>query len=209
MAKRGRPTAAERALRRERILDAAVSLFAAGGFGATSLDEIAITAGVTKRTLYVDFGDKAAVFAAAVDREHDRIRTVATDAGSLLDVATELVFVLHSDSAVALHRSVIAEAPRFPALARAFYATGPEHSIALLARYLPDPAPRPGSHHRAPGSPPPAPTVPTAEAIAEALYALLLGEPHRRRLLALAPAPTRPEAAAHATAALALLEARS
>ena len=181
MAKRGRPTAAERALRRERILDAAVTLFAARGFGATSLDEVAAAAGVTKRTLYVDVGDKAALFAAAVEREHDRIRAVATDAGSLADVATELVFVLLSDPAVALHRSVIAEAPRFPELAHAFYEAGPQHSIDLLARYLP------------------------AGTDAGALYSLLLGEPHRRRLLALDPAPTRPEARIHALAVTTLL----
>jgi AcrR family transcriptional regulator len=181
MAKRGRPTSAERALRRERILDAAVVVFSAHGFGATSLDEVAAIAGVTKRTLYVDVGDKAVLFAAAVEREHDRIRAVAADAGSLADVATELVFVLLSDPAVALHRSVIAEAPRFPELAAAFYATGPQHSIDLLARYLP----------------------PGAEAAP--LYSLLLGEPHRRRLLALDPPPTRAAALAHVAHAVELL----
>ncbi|MGD8168451.1 TetR/AcrR family transcriptional regulator C-terminal domain-containing protein [Herbiconiux sp. P16] len=186
MAKRGRPTADERALRRERILDAVVAQFSARGLGATSLDEVASTAGVTKRTLYVDFGDKAALFAAAVEREHDRIRAVATDAGSLLDVATEMVVVLHSDSAVALHRSVIAEAPRFPELARDFYETGPQHSIDLLARYL---------------------TGDGAPARAEALYSLLLGEPHRLRLLGLTPAPSRTWATSHAARALELLTA--
>ncbi len=185
MAKRGRATAGERAERRERILDAAVTAFALRGFSAASLDEIAAAAGVTKRTLYVDIGDKAALFAAAVEREHDRIRAVATDAGSLADVATELVLVLHSDSAVALHRSVIAEAPRFPALARTFYETGPQHSIDLLSRYLPD--------------------SPAITATATALYSLLLGEPHRRRLLGLVPAPTRLESRALATTALAQL----
>ncbi|MCS5716869.1 TetR/AcrR family transcriptional regulator [Herbiconiux sp. CPCC 205763] len=185
MAKRGRPTAYERAVRRERILDAAVATFAGRGFGAASLDEIAAAAGVTKRTLYTDVGDKAALFAAAVEREHDHIRAVATDAGSLIDVATEMVMVLHSDSAVALHRSVIAEARRFPDLAQTFYASGPLHSIDLLASYLP-----PGGD------------TPTRAA---ALYSVLLGEPHRRRLLDLTPAPTRSEAAAHASASLALL----
>ncbi|MGN6325420.1 MAG: TetR/AcrR family transcriptional regulator, partial [Pseudolysinimonas sp.] len=40
---------------------------------------------------------------------------------------------------------------------------------------------------------------------AEALFALLLGEPHRQRLLGLRPAPDRAEAAAHASAALSAL----
>lgn len=183
MSKRGRPTEEERAARRDRVLDAAVAVFAAHGFGATSLDLIASTAGVTKRTLYVDVGDKAALFAAAVDREHDRIRAVAE--GPLVDVAAEVVHVLHSEPAVALHRSVIAEAVRFPALAADFYDRGPAHSVDVLARALPEGA---AAHH-----------------LATALYALLLGEPHRRRLLGLDPAPSREAATAHARSALALL----
>ena len=185
MAKRGRPTTIERGQRMDRILDAAVTLFAAGGFEATSLDEVAARAEVTKRTLYVDVGDKAALFTAAVDREQNRIRTRATEASSLQEVAAELVFVLHSDSAVALHRSVIAQAPRFTELAAGFYETGPQHSIGLLARALPRADP--------------------SLSRATALYSLLLGEPHRRRLLALDPAPTREAAAIHAAQALALL----
>jgi len=182
MAKLGRPTAAERALRRDRVLDAAVALFAARGFAATSLDEVAALAEVTKRTLYVDVGDKAALFAAAVEREQDRVRAAATDSRPVDEVAAEMVFVLLSDSAVALHRAVIAEAPRFADLAARFYVSGPQRSIDLLARSL-------GQD----------------EARAAALYSLLLGEPHRRRLLALDPAPSRKAAAAHAASALALL----
>jgi hypothetical protein len=64
-----------------------------------------------------------------------------------------------------------------------FYETGPQHSIGLLARALP---------HDDPSR-------------ATALYSLLLGEPHRRRLLGLDPAPTRATADAHAARALALL----
>lgn len=183
MAKLGRPTAAERALRLARELDAAVALFTQRGFGGTSLDEVASIAGVTKRTLYSDFGDKRALFAAAVEREHDRIRVVASERGSLRDVATETVFRLHSDTAVALHRSVIAEALRFPDLARDFYASGPQHSIDLLAGLLPL----------------------VNRDSAAALYSLLLGEKHRRRLLELDPAPSRSEAGSHARASLAVL----
>jgi AcrR family transcriptional regulator len=186
MAKRGRPTANERAERRERILDAAAAAFGARGFGGASLDEVAAAAGVTKRTLYVDVGDKAALFAAAVEREHDRIRSVAERPGvhALHAVASEIVFVLHSDQAIALHRAMIADAPGFPELAERFYETGPEHSIAVLGRALGE-------------------VSPPDRAVA--LYALLLGERHRRRLLGLDPAPTRETAQDHAAACLALL----
>lgn len=186
MPKRGRPTAAERAVRRERILDAAVAAFAARGFGGTSLDDVAAASGVTKRTLYVDVGDKAALFSAAVEREHDRIRVVARQSPhDLPSTATEIVHVLHSDRAVALHRAVIADAPGFPELAERFYEAGPGHSIAVLEGALPQ--------------------EPSTRLRATALYSLLLGEQHRRRLLGLDPAPTRAQAAAHATACLEVL----
>ncbi|WP_440708293.1 TetR/AcrR family transcriptional regulator [Herbiconiux sp. YIM B11900] len=198
-AKRGRPTADDRDRRRTRILDAAVGSFGDRGFAGSSLDEIAATAGVTKRTIYTDYGDKAAVFDAAVEREHDRIRAIAGEGATLQQVAAELVFVLHSDAAIALHRSVIAEAPRFPELARRFYAAGPGHSIALLARHLtaPDATDAAGTDRE--------PAASAALPRAEALYALLLGERHRRRLLALDPAPTAADAAAHAASCLAVL----
>jgi AcrR family transcriptional regulator len=44
--------------RRRRILDAATSLFDANGFDGTTTDDIAATAGVTKRTLYRYVGSK-------------------------------------------------------------------------------------------------------------------------------------------------------
>lgn len=181
--RRGRPTEADRARRRDRLLDAAVACFVETGFEATTLDAVAARAGVTKRTIYVDHGDKAALFAAAVDRLHAGIRGVASAEGSLESAAIELVHVLHSDEAVALHRLVLTEAWRFPALAAAFYETGPRASVALLAALLPS-----GDRH-----------------LAEPLHALLLGEPHRRRLLRLAPAPDRAEARRHAVSTLRLL----
>jgi AcrR family transcriptional regulator len=196
-AKRGRPAAGERAIRRTRILDAAVTRFAADGFDGTSIEDIAATAGVTKRTVYVYVGDKAAIFSAAVEREHDRIRAVASDSATLPEVAAALVFVLLSDPAIVLHRLVIAEAPRFPQLARDFYTAGPQHSIDLLARLLPEADPAYAAH--------PQPDVhPDAADMGrgQALYTLLLGESHRRRLLALDRAPTRAQARARANWAL-------
>lgn len=183
--KRGRPTAAERERRGTRILDAAVAEFSTAGFAGTTLDDIAANAGVTKRTLYVDYGDKSALLVAAVEREHDRIRRTASLDASLTDIAIEMCLVLFSDSAIALHRAVIAEAPRFPELAADFYEAGPRDSIQLLARHLPE------SAHR--------------DATAAGLYSLLLGERHRRRLLALDPAPSRTAVVEHVEDVLALL----
>ncbi|MBF4570651.1 TetR/AcrR family transcriptional regulator [Plantibacter sp. VKM Ac-2880] len=190
--RRGRPTAAERDRRREAILDVAIARFTAYGYGGTTIEAIAADAGVTKRTIYSWFGDLAGVLSAAVERQHAYLLAVdapGSDAESLEDAATRLVLALHSDVSVALHRLVIAESPRFPEVAARFYAAGPARSIAFLGAQLgpASPAGQPGPR-------------------AEQLYTLLLGEPHRRRLLGLTPAPTPEAARAHARACLALVD---
>jgi TetR/AcrR family transcriptional regulator len=53
---------------RKRILDAAERLFAQGGFHATSVDQIARTAGVNKALIYYHFADKSALVQALFTR---------------------------------------------------------------------------------------------------------------------------------------------
>ncbi len=55
--------------RREQLLDVGRSLFAEKGFGATSVEEIAATAGVSKPVVYEHFGGKEGLYAVVVDRE--------------------------------------------------------------------------------------------------------------------------------------------
>lgn len=188
--KRGRPTAEEREQRRDQILDVAVALFVSNGYGQVTIEQIAATSRVTKRTIYTYFGDKAEVFTAAVERF--RIRALddfESGEGSLEDVATRLVLVLHSDDAVGLHRLMIGESAQFPDLADRFYTSGPGGYIRLLAECLGERLPPHDRDH-----------------LAEALFGLLLGEDHRRRLLGLRPAPTPAAARDHARAALSLLQ---
>lgn len=181
--KKGRPTADERAQRRDEILDAAVRLFIRGGFEQVTLDDIVGEAHVTKRTIYAYIGDRTEIFLAAVERMRERtFRQVAADAG-LRELAEHIVFMLQSDEAVGLHRLMIAEAQRFPELARRFYEEGPRGYIVRLEALLPDSDPL----------------------LAEQLFALLLGEPHRQRLLGIRAAPDRAMAALQARAALSAL----
>jgi TetR/AcrR family transcriptional repressor of mexJK operon len=186
--KRGRPTAAERRAREAEILSSALGVFLRCGFGDATVDELAAAAKVTKRTIYAYFGDKDALFTAMVK---DLAVTVsldtASDHGNLSSLAGRIVFRVHSDELVGLHRLVIAEADRFPELARVLHSYGDARHIARLAEHI-----------RAERD--------VALAVfAEPLFSLLLGERHRRRLLGLDPAPTPEEAAAHADQALAFL----
>ncbi len=55
--------------RREQLLDIGRSLFAEKGFDATSVEEIAQRAGVSKPVVYEHFGGKEGLYAVVVDRE--------------------------------------------------------------------------------------------------------------------------------------------
>jgi TetR/AcrR family transcriptional regulator, mexJK operon transcriptional repressor len=186
--KRGRPTADERRRRETEILTAALGVFLRTGYGASTVDELAAAAQVTKRTLYAYYGDKAGVFAAMV---RDLAAAVSLDAASDRDtletLAARIVSRVHSDELVGLHQLVIAESTRFPELALILHSSGDARHIARLA-----------GHIRAERGP-------ASEPLAEPLFSLLLGERHRRRLLGIDPPPTPAQAAAHADAALALL----
>src|SRR6195952_1396247 len=55
--------------RREQLLDVGRSLFAEKGFEATSIEEIAARASVSKPVVYEHFGGKEGLYAVVVDRE--------------------------------------------------------------------------------------------------------------------------------------------
>jgi TetR/AcrR family transcriptional repressor of mexJK operon len=189
--KRGRPTAEERRAREAEILSNVLHVFLLCGYGASTVDELAAAAQVTKRTLYTYYGDKAGLFAAMVTQLAATVSLDATSDDDTLEVlAARIVSRVHSDELVGLHRLVIAESARFPELALILHSSGDARHIARLAEHI--------RAERGPAS----------EPLAEPLFSLLLGEKHRRRLLGIDPAPTPAEAARHARAALAQLGLR-
>ncbi|CAM5199353.1 Transcriptional regulator, TetR family OS=Castellaniella defragrans (strain DSM / CCUG 39792/ 65Phen) OX=1437824 GN=BN940_02316 PE=4 SV=1 [Castellaniella denitrificans] len=58
---------------RQRLLDAARALFAAQGYAATSVEQVALEAGYTRGAFYSNFQDKTDIFLALLRREHERI----------------------------------------------------------------------------------------------------------------------------------------
>lgn len=70
MAKRVRMSAQAR---REQLIGVARSLFAERGYEATSIEEIADRAGVSKPVVYQHFGGKEGIYAVVVDREVQRL----------------------------------------------------------------------------------------------------------------------------------------
>jgi AcrR family transcriptional regulator len=68
--------------RRQQLLDIGRRLFAERGFEGTSIEEIAAQAKVSKPVVYEHFGGKEGLYAVVVDREVERLLTMAT---TLLD----------------------------------------------------------------------------------------------------------------------------
>lgn len=64
-----RRTRMTRAARREQLINTARSLFAAHGYDAVSIEEIAAHAGVSKPVVYEHFGSKEGIYQVIVDRE--------------------------------------------------------------------------------------------------------------------------------------------
>ncbi|MGH3289521.1 MAG: TetR/AcrR family transcriptional regulator [Streptosporangiaceae bacterium] len=79
-----------RAQRREQILAAATEAFARSGFAATSLEDIAAEAGVTRAVLYRHFDSKTDLYQAVLDRMCARLDThVAEPVGGFTDASID------------------------------------------------------------------------------------------------------------------------
>lgn len=79
-----------RAQRREQILTAATEAFARTGFAATSLDDIAAQAGITRALLYRHFDSKTDLYQAVLDRMCTRLEAhVEEPVGGFTDTSID------------------------------------------------------------------------------------------------------------------------
>jgi TetR/AcrR family transcriptional regulator, mexJK operon transcriptional repressor len=128
----------------ESILAAAKRTFLQSGFGAVSMDAIAREAGVSKATVYAHFAGKEELFGAVIERECEHY-LAGFSAGELdpVDVRASLTTLgcrfldlLLSPDAIALHRIILGEVGRFPALGEVFWRAGPERNLAQIEFFL-------------------------------------------------------------------------
>ena len=121
---------AERAAeRRQAIVDAALDEFIARGFTATRLDDVAKRAGVAKGTIYLHFKDKEALFEelirTAIVPVVNRLTTPPPMIGSVRDALEAFAMTFIKEVATTrradIIRLIIAEGPRFPAIADFYY----------------------------------------------------------------------------------------
>jgi TetR/AcrR family transcriptional repressor of mexJK operon len=140
----GRPTRQEAERRHQSLLESAIHLFLAKGWDGASVDEISRHSGVAKRFIYARYPDKGALFVGAIEQfigekmeilhsfevlPEDVEQGLCAFGRTLLDVA------LRTET-LAFLRLFIAEAPRFPDLAKLFVENNRHRGLAEINRVL-------------------------------------------------------------------------
>jgi len=126
------------------MVDAARSLFLKQGYDRTSMEEIAVKAGVSKQTVYKHFADKKRLFEEIVLATTSQVdRVVALVAGPLVEtlnvkrdltlLGRQFLAALMDPRLLRLRRLVIANADQMPELGRSWYAQGFERVLNTLS----------------------------------------------------------------------------
>lgn len=126
------------------IIEAARKTFLARGFDSASMDVIALTAGVSKRTVYNRFRSKEELFAAAILQTCRRmlpadfadIEASLPPEEFIREMARRFLHGVLEPEALALRRIAIFEAPRVPALGKAYLTHGPRWIVEIYKPML-------------------------------------------------------------------------
>jgi AcrR family transcriptional regulator len=124
---------------RERVLRAASESFMRHGYQA-SVEEIARRAGVAKQTVYHHFASKDALFKAVAHELTRGVLVELEEGGELREALLRFALAYRGralgEQGLATFRTVLAEVPRFRALARAMYAASAGEMVRQLAEHL-------------------------------------------------------------------------
>lgn len=140
----GRPSRLASAALSDEIVAVARRIFLAQGFARASMDSVAELASISKRTLYSRFAGKSALFEAVILREiEDGLNSLQARLPDFGDIRSELKALsesllswMLSEVNVAMERIIMAEAARFPDLARRLYDAGFLGAARLVAELL-------------------------------------------------------------------------
>jgi AcrR family transcriptional regulator len=171
------------------ILNVATELFLQHGFDAVSLDDVLERVGGSKTTLYIYYGNKEGLFAAIVRKMYEEklapMRTLdvsAMDAKAGLNaIGRCFLTCVIDEKGRAFFRMMVAQAERFPALMREFYAEGPEMVQTFVRKNL-ERWQRQGMLRTG-----------NAKSLAIQFIGIMLGDFSTRSLLGLAPVYTEKE----------------
>jgi TetR/AcrR family transcriptional regulator of autoinduction and epiphytic fitness len=127
-------------LKREDIIEAAVIEFKTRGFNATSMDRIAATAKVSKRTVYKHFASKEILFQAITQELCDRIMQVSEHSydprvpvkTQLHAIAEQEIALLTSAEFLDMARMITSESLTAPELTRTNFETFQDSGIGMV-----------------------------------------------------------------------------
>jgi AcrR family transcriptional regulator len=138
----GRPTREQAEARHAELLDRALDHFLDKGYDQTTIDGIAADVGMTKRTVYARYADKASLFRASVRRAVERYRLPpeALDAAvtndlkqSLINIAMVRLQLITSPQGLKLQRIINVESYRFLDIFKATYELAGRQTVDFLA----------------------------------------------------------------------------
>jgi AcrR family transcriptional regulator len=127
--------------RRTELIGAAEIVFLENGFHATTMDDIARQAGMSKKTVYQVFPSKAVLFEALLmDRCSLHMVSIEDDdrppAAVLQDVLCRSVAHALTERQIAILRLMVAEVPRSPEITAALHALGVGKANGGLEKWL-------------------------------------------------------------------------
>jgi TetR/AcrR family transcriptional regulator, mexJK operon transcriptional repressor len=170
---------------RAAVVEAATTLFLEKGYAGTTMEDIAAVAGLTKRTVYNNYTEKAALFtqimadaiayaeefASGLPAHFAAGLTAVALPAALHDLGRTLALGILRPEVIALRRLLIGEARAFPELAAEYFTRAPGRVIAALASGF--------DHLSGQGLL----QVPDAKRAAEQFAYLVVGEPLDRAIL--------------------------
>jgi TetR/AcrR family transcriptional repressor of mexJK operon len=133
---------------RQAIIQAATEVFLRNGYLGATTDEVAARASVSKQTIYRHFGDKQHLFAAVILAKAttvvdevfraiaDALREAKDVRDALRDLADAFLSGLLVPDVIRMRRLVIAEADRFPDIARTWFDRGFERALPIVGEAL-------------------------------------------------------------------------
>lgn len=176
-------------VKRQAILEAAKTLFLKYGFEGSSMDSIALEAGVSKLTVYNHFHDKETLFVAAVEAHCENqlpspdfeLKDDSQIEKILLGIATRFQSVIYSSEGLELHRLMCGATKQNPSLVNKFYQAGPARVQSHMTRLLA----QAHQQHKL--------VVPDNRIAAEHFLSMLSGCLHMRVLFEIEPRPSDAE----------------
>lgn len=172
--------------KRQAILDAAKCLFLQLGYEGSSMDAIALTAGVSKLTVYNHFNDKETLFIAAVENHCENqlpaldfdLKPDMTIEAALNRIALRFQSIIYSKEGLELHRLMCSMTQQNPTLVHKFFAAGPTRVLSHMTRLLEQAQ----AQHKL--------VIPDSLQAAEHFLSLFCGHRHMRVLFDVEPAPS-------------------